>query len=243
MRAALLIAAESPRIEDALRVRPDLFVIDQWRGGDPAAALGRVRAGAPGAPVFMRIQSLERGGADELAAAMPAGPDGIWLRDAVGRADAERLAARLAVIEAELGLPDRGTRIVACVESARGALALPSLAETGPRLAGISYDFAALARDLGCASAGAARLPEPLAAIRAAVVVAAAAAGVPAIDSAGPALPDLDAFAGEAARARRDGFSAKLALSPDEAAVLRRLDPQAPLGRWMENFVSGVATK
>ena len=44
-------------------------------------------------------------------------------------------------------------------------------------------------------------------------------------------------------RARRDGFSAMLARDLRQIEVLRRLSGQAPLGRWMENFVSGVATK
>ena len=129
------------------------------------------------------------------------------------------------------------------VESAAGALAIASLSGIGPRLAGIACDLAALARDLGCELGPASRLPAPLRAVRANLVLAAAASGVPAIDSAAGHLPDLDALAADAAQARRDGFSAKLALDLDQVAVLKRLSDQAPFGRWMENFVSGVATK
>jgi citrate lyase subunit beta/citryl-CoA lyase len=180
---------------------------------------------------------------DDLAALMPAQPDGIWLGDTRGRADIEQLGSRLAVAEAELDLPDGGTRIVAAIESARGALLLPSVAEAGPRLAAIACDVAALARDIGCEPGSASQLPEPLRAVRASTVLTAAACRVPAIEAGAAETVDPDAYAAEAVQARRDGFSAKLACDPDQLAVLGRLGGQPPFGRWIENFVSGVATK
>ena len=246
MRSVLLLSPAGPEaIEPAPTLAPDLVVIDlnEPAAGGAAAALQRVRATWPGVPVFGRVRRLASGGLDDLAALMPAQPDGIWLRDSRGRAEVEQLGSRLSVAEAELGLFDGGTRILAAIESARGALLLPSLAEAGPRLAAIACDLAALSRDLGREPGPASRLAEPLRAVRASTVLAAAACGIPAIEAGATEAVDLDAYAAEGVQARRDGFSARLARDPDQLVVLKRLAGQPPLGRWIENFVSGVATK
>ena len=145
---------------------------------------------------------------------LPAAPDGIWLGDAVGRVDIERLGVALGVAEAEAGLGDGAIRIVASVESAAGALRVLSLSEAGPRLAGIACDGGAIARETG------------------------AAAGVPAMDATGIDLRPI-----QAARAARDGFSGLLVRDPAGIAVVKAARGQAVVGRWIENFVSGVATK
>lgn len=246
MRAVLLLSAASLKAAGpAPETAPDLVLLQlrEQAGGEPAPAVEQVRARWPGSPVFGRIRPLASGGLEELAALMPAQLDGIWLGNASGRAQIEQLGSHLAVAEADLGLADGATRIVASIESARGGLAVPSLAEAGPRLAAICCDLAALSRDIGCEPGPAARLAEPLRAVRAGVLLAAAACGLPAIEAGAPQIPDLDAYAAEAAQARRDGFSAKLAYDPGEIAVLERLGGQPPFGRWIENFVSGVATK
>jgi citrate lyase subunit beta / citryl-CoA lyase len=246
MRAALLLPAADPdHLAAAIMARPDLLVIDVCDAGPQAAerVVRMARAAAGRLPVFVRICPLSQTGDSELGSAMKAGPDGIWLRRAVGRREVEQLASRLAVAEAELGLDDGATRIVASVENAAGALAIGSLAAGGPRLAGITYDLSTLSGEISCQSGPGRDLAEPLRVLRANVVFAATAAGVAAIDTAAPSDGNLDALASEAAQAGRDGFSAKLVSSPDQVGVLRRVAPQAPFGRWMENLVSGVATK
>ena len=247
MRAALLLSdRHRGALTAPLRARPDLIVVDGAEAGHEAVQhlVLLARREAPRVPLFIRIKPLAAGGQDQLAPALALDPDGIWLGDTIGRAPAEQLASRLAVAEAELGRPDGRTGIVASVEGASGALAVSTLAGMGPRLAAISCDLASLARDIGCERGPTSRLPEPLRLARGSVILAAAAARVPAIDSPADDACDLDAFAAEASQARRDGFAAKLALDLDQVEVLGRLArDQAPLGRWMENFVSGVATK
>lgn len=244
MHAALMISAATRDGLDALaEPAPDLVVLDARVL--PDAALGNLtrqaRAQAPGVPVFIRIAPLAAAGQDQLAAMLEAAPDGIWLGDAVGRAQVEQLASWLIVAEAELGLPDGRLRMVASVETAAGVLAVPSLALVGRRLAAIALDSGALAREIGCEPSRDGDGPEPLHAARGHVVLAAATARVPAILAADG--PNAATFAAEAARAVRDGFAAMLASGPRDVAALRRLPDQARVGRWMENFVSGVATK
>lgn len=246
MRAALLVSGIDPAWPETTgSAPPDLLVIDSEAGAP--SLVSRARAAHPGVPIFIRVAPLAGGGEAQLAAMMAARPDGIWLRNAIGRAEIEQLGSILAVAEAELGLDDGATRIIASVDSAAGALAIASLAKAGARLAGITYDLAALAHDIGCEIGPASRYAEPLRTTRANIVLVAAAAGVPAIDSGASHVPDLDAFAADAVHAARDGFSGKLALGSAQIEILRRvaaqLIPPPPLGRWMANFVSGVATK
>jgi citrate lyase subunit beta/citryl-CoA lyase len=65
---------------------------------------------------------------------MEAGPDGIMLPKAAGGPDVAHLGAKLAVREAEFGLPDGETRIVAiATETGRGVFALGTYAGASRR--------------------------------------------------------------------------------------------------------------
>ncbi len=246
MHSALLVSETNRDTLGALAgASPDLIVIE---AGDLAAealraVAAQARANAPRVPVFIRIGPLAGMGLNQLAAALPAVPDGIWLGETVGRAQVEQVASRLAVAEAELGIAHGAMRVVASIESAAGVLAVASLAGIGRRLAAIASDLASVAGDIGCEPGHGPGRPEPLRSACGNVVLAAAAARVPAIDCTAAYLPDPDAFAAQATQASRDGYSAVLARDIRQVEVLRRLSDQALVGRWMENFVSGVATK
>lgn len=237
VRTALLVTApDGGRLDAALRAGPDLVVLDVGALGEAALApvAARVRTAMPRVPIFARLPSLATGGIDAVEAALGASPDGVWLTDTIGRRDGECLAAALAVAEAQAGLRDGALRIVASVESPVGALRAASLAEVGPRLAAVACDGGAVAREAGAPAAGS----ETVRAVRATAVLAAAAAGVPAIDASA-----LAPGAEGAALARRDGFAGVLVRDEAGIAALRGPAGQAPVGRWIENFVSGVATK
>ena len=135
--------------------------------------------------------------------------------------DLGRLAALLAVAEARAGRADGATRIVAEVSTAQGLLDLRSLAGATPRLAGLTWDAEALRADLGAAVVRAAdgRLIPPLAQARSLVLIAAAAAGVSAIDTA--SADDGDGFRQECADALRDGFAAKFATTAEQLRIVR----------------------
>lgn len=163
--------------------------------------------------LYLRVHAPD----DDLAAASALRPDGIVLARCEGGRDVARLGARLAVLEAEAGLADGATGILAMVGTARGVLGLSSLAGASPRLAGIAWDAEALAAGIGAPAArDAGGLIPPLLQARGLVRLAAAAAGVEAIDTAYPA--EGDGLLAELAAARRDGFGAKLARSADHAA-------------------------
>ncbi|WP_245259803.1 aldolase/citrate lyase family protein [Methylopila sp. 73B] len=138
-------------------------------------------------------------------------------------ADLGHLAALLAVAEARMGRADGATRVVAEVTTAHGLLELRSLVGATPRLAGLAWDADALRADLGAAVLRNAegRLLPPLAQARSLVLIAAAAAGVPAIDTS--SSEDGDAFRQECREALRDGFTAKLVTTTEQLRIVREI--------------------
>lgn len=168
---------------------------------------------APG-PAAVRIGSLSS--AADLATLRGA-PAFVVLPRAEGGADVEHLAALLAVAEAESGIADGATRIIAsAADTARAVFSLGTYAGTAPRLAALLWDPHALA-----ASHAAARVHAPTASLaRTLLLMGAAAAGVPAIDSAFADLVDGPGLAAEAAAAAADGFAGKLAAHPSEVETI-----------------------
>jgi citrate lyase subunit beta/citryl-CoA lyase len=112
-----------------------------------------------------------------------------------------------------VGAAWHGLALVPMIESARGLLRAAEIAAAHEQVAAIafgSFDFAA---DIGAIIS---KDGDELAYARAMVVVAAAAAGVAAIDTPWLDLGDPDGAGREAERGRRLGFSGKLAVHPKQ---------------------------
>lgn len=142
------------------------------------------------------------------------GPDSDLMReDLDALAGFRRLPDFLMVpkVEAPLHLA-AGCPVIPTVESAAGILAAPAIARGQAALMFGAFDFAA--------SIGAAPEWEPLLAARSQVVVAAAAAGIDAIDSPWGDLADLDGLRESCVRARRMGFAGKGAIHPSHLDVI-----------------------
>ncbi len=182
--------------------------------------------GRPGPSTFVRLSPFPSGLTEaELDAAWPGRSDGFALAGAVGAADIDRIGVMLSVREAEHGLPDGTVPVVAfATDTAAGLLAVPRLgARTGGRLVGIAHDPEPLRAALGCEPGSAA-----LAHARVMTLVAAAAAGVPAVLVAGSGIARAHLIA-----ARRDGFAAAL-VGDDRAGSLARDVFQGPDDRASE---------
>lgn len=212
MRAFLIVPGDARAVAAAMASEAHALIVDVTGLASPAFFPER-RQGAP--LFYLRSHDLER----DLPAMMAAAPHGIVLPRCEGARDVMRLGARLAVEEAMQGLTDGATQILAFIETARGALALHTLADAGERLVGIAWDAAAMKAEVGAPTARdrAGGLSSPLAQVRALVRLTAAAARVTAIDT--PCLPGGD-LAGEVESARDDGFEAKLVLEPDQAGFV-----------------------
>jgi citrate lyase subunit beta / citryl-CoA lyase len=228
MRSILLIPALTPPQQlAALAAEADAVAIDLAAADDDAAPPARAAAAAlveaarvAGSPALVMVHPLASGLVDgDLDAVMAQAPFGIVLPDAVGGRDIQHLGAKLAVREAENALPDGSTRILALAADSPAAIfELGSLARATRRLIGVGRDEGRLARSMGLAADAGDDKPEPLRIARGLSLFAAAAAGVPAFDSAGPG--EGAAFAKLCAKAARDGFAGKFALTPAQARAI-----------------------
>jgi len=174
--------------------------------------------------LYVRVNGLTTGLTDaDLDGIMQAAPDGIVLPKTVGGADVSHLGAKLAVREAEFGLDDGATRILAiATENALGVFALGTFAGASHRLMGIAWGGEDLSADLGAeANRGEdGAYTEPYRIARALTLLGAAAASVDAIDSVYTNFRDMDGLAAECREARRDGFVAKMAIHPAQVPVI-----------------------
>ena len=145
MKSLLLVPGESPsRWQAALDSGADALIVDL---ADRAALLpearrsvrtflDRSRACAPRPRLVVKVSSLLSIFIEaDLDLVMAAAPEAILLPEVVGGADIQHLAAKLAVREAECGLADGATRIIALVaDTARGVLALGTVPGSSRRL-------------------------------------------------------------------------------------------------------------
>jgi citrate lyase subunit beta/citryl-CoA lyase len=174
--------------------------------------------------LFVRVNGLTTGLTDtDLDGVMQAAPDGIILPKTVGGTDVAHLGAKLAVREAEFGLEDGATRILAIgTENAAGVFALGTFAGASHRLMGLTWGGEDLSADIGAEANrgddGAYTDPYRLA--RALTLLGAAAAGVDAVDSVYTNFRDMGGLEAECRAARRDGFVAKMAIHPAQVPVI-----------------------
>lgn len=169
--------------------------------------------------------AIDSGFADDVAAAVNAHADGIVLPKPRSAADVVSLSKRLDDEEDRLGRTRGSTKILPIVtETPSSVLALGGYADCGPRLAALTWGAEDLSAALGAGTAVDARggwLP-PYELVRSLCLLAAAAAGVLALDTVYTDYTDLDGLARSAAAAERDGFVGKLAIHPDQVEILHR---------------------
>ena len=120
----------------------------------------------------------------------------------------------LGLLDTCLSGPCARTRLLPLVESARGLAMADALAGQS-RVAGLLFGGADLAAELGAEMSW-----EPLLFARARLVQAAATAGIAVVDVPCLALDDGDALREETSRARRMGFTGKLAIHPGQVATI-----------------------
>lgn len=174
--------------------------------------------------LFVRVNGLATGLTDaDLDGIMKAAPDGIVLPKAVGGPDVAHLGAKLAVCEAEFGLQDGSTRIVAiATENARGVFALGTFAGASRRLVGLTWGGEDLSADIGAETNRRedGSYTEPYRLARALTLLGATAAEVDAIDSVYTSFRDMEGLAAECREAQRDGFVAKMAIHPAQVPII-----------------------
>jgi citrate lyase subunit beta/citryl-CoA lyase len=221
-------AHDSRKLEKALASGADALILD-LEDAVPEAEKARARAMCgefvadkrDQASLFVRINSLSSGLAQaDLDAVVKARPYGVMLPKCASGADVARLDAQLAEVETREGVAPGSIRVLPIVtETAASLFGLGSYAtEAGPRLCGLFWGGEDLAADIGAKANrdAAARYTTPYEMARALTLLGATAARVPAIDAVYTNFRDPEGLKAEAAEAVRDGFSAKVAIHPDQ---------------------------
>lgn len=175
---------------------------------------------------FVRVNALDTGlTLDDLAAVVKPGLDAILIPKANGAAELEPIGARLDALE-ENARMRQGSVKLACVatETPKAMFALGSYAPPHPRLVALTWGAEDLAAALGATdnkeADGSWTFPYQLA--RAQCLFAAAAAEVAAIDTVFTNFRDTGGLEQDCRRSRRDGFVGRLAIHPDQVAVINR---------------------
>jgi citrate lyase subunit beta / citryl-CoA lyase len=233
MRSQLLVqAVDEKKLGRALGSAADCLWLDLE--DLPAAAKPRARElvldflqsarQKPQLPrLYVRVNGFETDDIDaDLDIVMKGAPDGIVLPKSRGGVDVQHLGAKLAVREAEYDLPDGSTRIIAIAAQTPAAVfEMGTYVGASRRLAGLSWAPNDLAAAIGAkATKQDGALTSPYALARSLTLVAAKAARVAAIDHAYANRRDTASLKAECEAARRDGFDAKLAIDPEQIAVI-----------------------
>ncbi|MDG4896537.1 CoA ester lyase [Mesorhizobium sp. WSM4976] len=234
MRSLLFVPGDSERkLEKGFGAGADVVIVDLE---DSVAGTNKVAARATaagfisnrrrraGPAVYVRVNDLSTGLTDDdLAALVPAKPDGIMLPKSNSGQDVQQLAAKLRVHEAENGLPDGATRILPIItETASGVLAAASYTGASARLAGLTWGAEDLSAAIGARTARDenGRNTDVFRLARSMTILAAGAAEVAAIDTVFPDFRDMAAFEQECREAERDGFTGKMAIHPAQVPVI-----------------------
>ena len=251
LRSLLFAPGDSERkAAKALASDADGVILDLEDSVAPArkdAARAMVAAMLPAnRPVVVRVNPRDTPWyLADLAATVPGRPDAVLLPKCTGRHDLEALDHHLEALEAASGLPIGGIGVLALVTET--ALSLRNLDYAGSprRLVALCFGAEDLSADLGIAPRGpGSSYTAPVAAARAATLLAAAQAGVPALDTPWPDHGDADGLCREAAAAALDGFGGKLCIHPAQIGPANAAFTPAPARVvWAERVVHAFAAE
>ena len=235
LRSMLFVPGDSEKkLAKAASVHADALILDLEDSVDTARKaaargfsaefLGESRADGRGASFWVRINAVAHGEwRDDLASVMPGRPDGVVLPKPRSVDDVLQLAAELDGHERRLGIAPGRTRILPIsTETPASVLGLRDYVRAGPRLAALTWGAEDLSLALGASSHSDEHgewLP-PYQLARSLCLLAAAAAGVQAIDTVYTNFRDTDGLVRQARAAYRDGFAGKLAIHPDQVVAL-----------------------
>ncbi len=190
--------------------------------------------------IVVRVNILQSNtGKKDLAAVVPALPDGICLPKVEFAEEVQ--AAEAAVLEMELanGIDEGSICLYAMIESARGVLNAAKIASASARMAALIFGSADYVKDIRC-QPGEDR-SELLLALQQ-IVLAARAAGIDAIDAPCFDLRNPEQLRREALQARRLGYDGKNALHPDQVAPINEIFDVTPLEiAWAQKVLAELA--
>jgi citrate lyase subunit beta/citryl-CoA lyase len=175
---------------------------------------------------FVRVNPFDTGMTfDDMAAVVKPGLDGLLIPKADGAADIVRIGAKLDRLEALAGMAIGSVKIaVVATETAQAMFNLDSYTPAHPRLVALTWGAEDLAAALGATANkeedGSWTSPYLLA--RNLCLFAASSAGVLPLDTLYTDFRDPEGLERDCRRARRDGFLGRIAIHPDQIAIINR---------------------
>lgn len=233
-RSLLFVPGDSEKkLARGESVGADVLILDLEDAVAPerkSTARGMVReylAARPsrsGPKLWVRVNPLDSEECQlDLAALVAAQPDGIIQPKTRSVDDVIRLGQHLDRLEASNGMSAGQIKIMpVATETPEAIFGLGGYARSAPRLYGMTWGAEDLSAAVGALAnkdaAGVWTFPYQVA--RALCLFAASAAGVAAIDTVFTDFRDPVGLRDACAEARRDGFAGKLAIHPDQVAVI-----------------------
>ena len=235
LRSFLFVPGDSARkFAKAAGVGADVVILDLEDSVAPsqkdaarAMVAGLLDDTAPRAwAFFVRVNPFDTGlTLADLAAVVKPGLDGILVPKANGAHDIDRIGHYLDAFEQKADMPLGSVKIaVVATETPAAMFALGSYAPAHSRLVGLTWG----AEDLGAAiGATGNKHPDgawtfPYQVARAQCLYAAAGAGVAPIDTLFADFRDTEGLERSCRDARRDGFTGRIAIHPDQVAAINR---------------------
>ena len=176
--------------------------------------------------VWVRINPLNTPLAlPDLVAVMAGQPDGIVLPKPLDASDVLQLDHFLSALEQREGIKVGHTRILPVATEVAGALfSLNTYAGCSARLAGLTWGAEDLATSVGASTnkKDNGEFDDTFLLARSLCLLAAAHAGVQAIDTLSVDFRNPESLQADVQRARRQGFSGKLAIHPDQVPIINQ---------------------
>jgi citrate lyase subunit beta / citryl-CoA lyase len=252
MRSFLFVPADSERkLVKGPRSGADGLILDleDSVAGDRKTvardmALAYLRSNDRKGPrIYVRVNALDTGlTLGDLAIVMQGKPDGIVFPKCVGQADLDLLGNYLDAFEARESIERGSTKILTiATESATAILALTAASARHARLMGHSWGGEDLMADLGALAKGPApgQYDDTFRLARTVNLMASVAAGVTAYDTVYPDIRNVDGLRAEAHDARRMGYGGKIAIHPDQVAIIHEVfTPSAQEIDWAKKVVA-----
>ena len=147
-------------------------------------------------------------------------PDGYVLPKVESAREVQQLSHTLLEREIILGIEPGTIKLIALIETAKGVVNLPQIAQADSRLVALMFGAEDLAGSMGAIRSEGG---DEVFYARSAVVLHAAAFGLQAIDTPYVKLRDMDGLKAETTKARCMGYTGKLAIHPDHVDLINEV--------------------
>ncbi len=238
MKSALFVPGDSERkLKKGLGCRADALFVDLEDSVSPdnkqtarevtSAFLSSSSDRDQCPNLYVRVNAFDTDmTSDDLKAVMAGAPDGIVLPKSEHGHDVTRLDAELRVHEAENGIENGATRIIAIItETAVGTLNAGTYRSSSKRLEAVSWGAEDLSADIGTLKQrhdnGTYR--DVFRFARTQTLLGAVAADVSPIDTVYPDFRDETGFRRECEEAAIDGFTGKMAIHPAQIPIINEV--------------------